>query len=89
MCLFAHTKRGTTTPIDLSTICVDEKQMMGSYSSDFTLQKEVARLVFSRKMDVRLLVTHQFPLEQTAAAVRLASKPSAESLKVVVTHRPG
>ena len=88
MCLFAHTKRGATTPIDLSTICVDEKQMMGSYSSDFTLQKEVARLVFSRKMDVRLLVTHQFPLEQTAEAVRLASKPTAKSLKVVVTHSP-
>lgn len=86
MCLFAHTKRGATTALDLSTICVDEKQLLGSYSSDFTLQKEVAKLVFSRKLDVRKLVTHEFPLAQTAEAIRLASKPTPEALKVVVSH---
>jgi L-iditol 2-dehydrogenase len=64
---------------------VDEKQMLGSYSSDFTLQKEVADLVFSRKVDVRKLITNSFPLEQTAEAIALASRPAADSLKVVVT----
>src|SRR3954471_17666163 len=44
--LFAHTRRGVETSIDLSNICVDEKDLIGSYSSDFTLQSEVARLVF-------------------------------------------
>ncbi len=84
--LFAHTRRGTQTPLDLSTICVDEKDLIGSYSADVTLQKEVAKWVFSRKLDVRRLVTHQFPLEQTAAAVELAAHPQPESLKVVVTR---
>lgn len=83
--LFAHTKRGDLCELDLSNICVDEKQLLGSYSADFTLQKEVADLVFSRKLDVRKLVTHLFPLEKTAAAVALAAKPTEESLKVVVT----
>jgi L-iditol 2-dehydrogenase len=46
----------------------------------------VARLVFSRKLDVRRLITHQFPLAQTAAAIELASHPTAESLKVVVVQ---
>jgi L-iditol 2-dehydrogenase len=82
--LFAHTKRGTTTPLDLSTICVDEKQLVGSYSADFTLQKEVARLVFSRRLDVRKLITHEFPLARTSEAIEMASKPSAEALKIVV-----
>lgn len=82
--LFAHTKRGGQTPIDLSTICVDEKQMVGSYSSDFLLQKEVADLVFTRKLDVRKLITHTFNLEQTAGAVALASKPAADALKIMV-----
>jgi threonine dehydrogenase-like Zn-dependent dehydrogenase len=50
------------------------------------LQKEVARLVFSRRLDTRRLVTHQFPLEQTAAAVALAAQPTAESLKIMVNH---
>ena len=84
--LFAHTKRGTPLPIDPATVCVDEKDVVGSYSSDITIQDEVARLIFSRRMDVRRLITHVFPLEQTAAGVELAAHPAAESLKVVVTH---
>jgi L-iditol 2-dehydrogenase len=83
--LFAHTRRGDESPIDLSAICVDEKQMLGSYSSDFVLQKEVADLVFSRKLDVRKLITHTFALERTAEAIALAAKPSPGALKVVVT----
>jgi L-iditol 2-dehydrogenase len=82
--LFAHTRRGAVTPLDLSKICVDEKDVVGSYSADFTLQSEVARLVFSRQLDMRRLVTHEFPLEQTAAAIQLAQHPRPDSLKIVV-----
>jgi L-iditol 2-dehydrogenase len=53
-------------------------------SSDFTLQAEVARLVFSRRLDVRPLITHRFPLEQTAAAIALAANPKPDSLKILV-----
>jgi L-iditol 2-dehydrogenase len=84
--LFAHTKRGASTPIDLAAICVDEKDLIGSYSSDFTLQKEVTRLVFRRELDVRGLITHRFPLDQTAAAVALAARPTEDSLKILVTQ---
>ena len=66
---------------DLASICVDEKDLIGSYSSDYTLQKEVARLVFSRKLDVRQIITHQFPLEQTAAAVELAATPNSRLIE--------
>src|ERR1051326_9166525 len=37
--LFSHTRRGEQTQLDLATICVDEKDMIGSYSADFLLQK--------------------------------------------------
>jgi L-iditol 2-dehydrogenase len=74
--------------LDLASICVDEKDLIGSYSSDFTLQSEVARLVFSRRLDVRRLITHRFPLEETAAAVRLAASPRPDSLKVLVQIAP-
>ena len=70
--------------LDLSSICLDEKDLIGSYSSDFTLQAEVARLVFSRRLDVRPLITHRFPLEETSEAVHLASNPKPDSLKIVV-----
>jgi L-iditol 2-dehydrogenase len=86
--LFSHTRRGDQTPVDLATVCVDEKDLIGSYSADFLLQSEVARLVFSRKLDARRLITHRFPLEQTAAAIELAAHPTADSLKVVVTQNP-
>ena len=84
--LFAHTRRGAEAPLDLATVCVDEKDVIGSYSADYELQDEVAKLVFSRKLDVRRLITHQFPLAHTAAAVDLAAQPSADSLKVVVVQ---
>jgi L-iditol 2-dehydrogenase len=97
--LFAHTKRvapqggiqrshfslqPSAFSLDLASICVDEKDLLGSYSSDFTLQREVARLVFSRQLDVRQLISHFFPLEQTAAAIALAARPAEDSLKIVV-----
>ncbi len=90
--LFAHTKRATqsqtlNSQLDYASICLDEKDLIGSYSSDFTIQNEVADLVFSRKLDVRRLITHHFPLEQTAAAVALASKPTESSLKIVIEHQ--
>jgi L-iditol 2-dehydrogenase len=100
--LFAHTKRPNPTriqesknpripaaglwPADLSRICVDEKDLLGSYSADFTLQREVARVVFSRQLDVRGLITHRFALSETAAAVNLASHPTSESLKIIVCN---
>ncbi|MBK9137649.1 MAG: alcohol dehydrogenase catalytic domain-containing protein [Verrucomicrobia bacterium] len=83
--LFAHTKRGGTAPVEPARICVDEVDVLGSYSADVTLQPEVARLVFERQLDVRRLITHEFPLEQTADAIRLAAHPQPDSLKVVVT----
>ena len=98
--LFAHTKRNklgignrksenfplsvSAFSLDLASICLDEKDLIGSYSSDFTLQAEVARLVFSRRLDVRGLISHYFPLEQTPAAIVLASRPSPDSLKILI-----
>jgi L-iditol 2-dehydrogenase len=87
--LFSHTRRGDQAALDLASICVDEKDLIGSYSSDFLLQAEVARLVFSRQLDARQLITHQFPLDQTAAAIELAAHPNSHSLKVVVSQTDG
>ncbi len=82
--LFGHTKRGAVTELDLSLVCVDEKQLLGSYSADFLLQKPVAKMVFSRRLDVRPLMTHTFSLEQASDAISLAAHPRPESLKIVI-----
>ncbi len=82
--LFAHTRRGVETSLDLSKICVDEKELVGSYSSDLRLQDKSASVVFSGKLDVKGLVSHEFVLEETAKAVAMAAHPGPESLKIMV-----
>ena len=87
--VFAHTRRGACTSVDLSNVCVDEKDLMGSYSADITLQKEVARLAFSRELDVRPLITHRIPLHDGVAAINLAAEPTRSSLKIFVAVSSG
>ncbi len=82
--LFAHTRKGAMRDVDLGEICVSEKDVLGSYSSDITLQEEVSRLVFSRELDVRELVSHRFRLENAVEAVGVAARPHQGTLKVVV-----
>lgn len=72
-------------PLDLASICVDEKDLIGSYAADFTIQKEIGRLIFSRQFDMRKLITHRFPLEKASDAIALAAHPTEDSLKIVVT----
>lgn len=87
--VFAHTRPGNRTRIDLSLVCVAEKDLIGSYSSDFTLQARVARLVFARVLDVRPLITDRFPLEQARQAIELAARAAPGSLKVILTSARG
>ena len=83
----ASEARALPFSLDFASICLDEKDLIGSYSSDFTLQAEVARLVFSRRLDVRGLISHYYPLEQTPAAIDLASRPVPDSLKILIRIR--
>jgi L-iditol 2-dehydrogenase len=86
--LFAHTRRGELVTLDPSAICVDEKQLMGSYSSSPRCQSEAARLIFQRKINVKDLITHRFPLDQVVEAIQLATHPTAGSLKIIVKPNP-
>ena len=83
--LFAHTRLDDPVQVDAGTICMQEKALIGSYSSDITLQDEAADLIFSRRIDVRPLLTHRFPLERITDALDTATNPREGSLKVLVT----
>ena len=73
---------------DPAVVCMDEKTLMGSYSSSLTIQQEGIDLVFdgyrTGKMDLTQLISHRFPLERAAEAVHLASNPQADSMKIVL-----
>ncbi len=82
--LFANTVPGEIIPVDASRVCMEEKQLIGSYSSSVELQDKAADLIFNKKINVARLVSHAFPLDQFAEAIHIASHPSEDSLKVIV-----
>lgn len=86
--LFAQTQHGEAT-FDPGAVCVDEKFLLGSYSSSIDIQDEVNHLVFDgyrNGFDLTRLISHRFPLEQAVEAIRLASTPSASSMKIMIEH---
>ena len=84
--LFAQTARGEAT-IDPAAVCVDEKALLGSYSSSIELQEESVRFVMDREMDLERLISHRFPLQSGVEALNLAAHPQPDSMKIVI--QPG
>ena len=86
--LFAQTQHGEAI-FDPGAVCMDEKFLLGSYSSSVDIQDEVAHLVFDgyrNGFDLTRLISHRFPLEQSVEAIHLASNPSASSMKIMIEH---
>jgi L-iditol 2-dehydrogenase len=83
--LFAATKLDDPVTVDAGQICFLEKDVVGAYSADADLNAEVADLVFSGRLRVDDLVSHRFDLGDAPAAFDLAKKPTAGSMKVLVT----
>jgi len=83
--LFAQTRLNDPLEVDAGAICMQEKSLIGSYSSDITLQDEAAEMIFSRSVDVRPLLTHRFDLDRISEAIDYASHPRDGSLKILVT----
>jgi len=89
--LFAQTQHGEAT-FDPAAVCVDEKTLLGSYSSSFPLIDEVTGLVFGgyrKGFDLTQLISHRFPLEEAVAAIEIASHPQPDSMKIMVEPLPG
>jgi L-iditol 2-dehydrogenase len=85
--LFASTQHGTA-PFDPAAVCMDEKTLMGSYSASVAIQQEGIDLVFegyrTGRLDLTKLISHRFGLQDAVEAVRLASNPVADSMKIVL-----
>jgi L-iditol 2-dehydrogenase len=87
--LFAATQHGEA-PFDPAAVCMDEKTLMGSYSSSIAINDEVAKLVlegYCNGFDLTQLISHRFSIEDAVAAIELASHPKADSMKIVI--QPG
>ncbi len=84
--LFAQTQHGEVV-VDPAAICADEKALVGSYSASVDLQEESVRFVMNREMDLEQLISHRFPLQESAQALELAAHPQPASMKIVI--QPG
>ena len=84
--LFAQTQHGEVM-IDPAAVCVDEKTLLGSYSSSFDILDEVTGLVFDgyrNGFDLTQLISHRFQIEDAVAAIDVASHPKADSMKIMI-----
>ncbi|HKN19950.1 MAG TPA: zinc-dependent dehydrogenase [Terracidiphilus sp.] len=89
--LFAQTQHGEAN-FDPAAVCVDEKTLLGSYSSSFPILDEVTGLVFDgyrNGFDLTQLISHRFPFEEAVAAIEIASNPQPGSMKIMMEPVPG
>jgi L-iditol 2-dehydrogenase len=84
--LFAQNDPSMKIEFPAATVGVEEKEILGSYSASIKEQAESAELVFRRKLPVKELISHRFPLGEIAAALELAAHPKDDTLKVVITN---
>jgi L-iditol 2-dehydrogenase len=84
--LFAATQHGEAV-VDPAAICMDEKSLVGSYSSSAEIQEKASQLVldgYPDRFNLTRLISHRFPLEQAAEAIAFASEPKPNSMKIVI-----
>ncbi len=89
--LFAQTQHGEAT-IDPAAVCVDEKTLLGSYSSSFPILDEVTSLIldgYRNGFDLTQLISHRFQLEQAVEAIDIASHPQPGSMKIMIEPELG
>ncbi|HTQ60301.1 MAG TPA: alcohol dehydrogenase catalytic domain-containing protein [Candidatus Solibacter sp.] len=84
--LFAANDPVTRIEFPAAAIGIDEKEILGSYSAAVDIQDSAADLVLGKKLPVMEIVTHRFTLDRIQAALELAARPTAESLKILITH---
>lgn len=84
--LFAQTQHAEAN-FDPAVVCMDEKTLLGSYSSSFEIEHEVEKIVFDgyrTGFDLTRLISHRFPLEEAVEAIHVASNPAATSMKIFI-----
>ncbi len=82
--LFAQNDPEMRIEFPAAAVGVEEKEILGSYSAAVDRQEKAARLIFSRQLPVRELISHRFSLEAMNQALELAAHPISDSLKVVI-----
>jgi L-iditol 2-dehydrogenase len=81
---FAEFPDEVEIPINPNILYRREIDLIGSYSSSYRLQNLAADIVFSRRINVRSLISDRYPLENLHQAVEQAIAPTAETYKILI-----
>jgi L-iditol 2-dehydrogenase len=84
--LFAANDPVTKIEFPAAAVGIDEKEILGSYSAAVDIQESAAELVLQKKLPVMEIVTHRFALDRIQEGLELAARPTADSLKILITH---
>ena len=82
--LFAQNDPSMRIEFPAAAVGVEEKEILGSYSAAIDRAEQAANLIFTRKLPVGKLISHRFSLEDMDRALKLATRPVGDSLKVVI-----
>lgn len=85
LCVFASTSPGEYLPVSPKELFFSEIQIIPSYSTSHLETRAALELIKSGRIDAKGLITHRFPLTDTAEAFKTALK-NKKSLKVIVLN---
>ena len=85
LCAFAPTAPREFMRLSLNKLFFSEIKLVPSYSTSHIETRTALRLIQTRKMDAKKLITHRFPLGKVAEAFQTVVK-SKECVKVVVLN---
>jgi len=69
---------------DLNAFFKSERKLVATYSSALADQREIYRLLATRRLDPSPLVTHRLPLARLGEAIELARERQALKVLLVV-----
>ena len=85
LCVFAPTSPQQKMEINPNKLFFNEIKIIPSYSTSHIETRIALKMISSKAIDAKALITHRFPLERIAEAFKTA-KESKECLKIVVLN---
>jgi L-iditol 2-dehydrogenase len=87
--LFAQTHRGAEIHVDVADLCLDEKQVIGSYATSVDVADETQQIVTDGEIELDRLVSHRVPLSEAPRAFELSANNTDDTMRIVIVADEG
>ena len=83
--MFGVPSKGDTTEIDMSVVYSKELNIVTTYAASDTDTKNALELISSGSVDVKSLITHKYPLDESQKAFEHA-KTGDNAMKIIIEN---